>query len=387
MNYQQPHHDQFDQFDIDWEALTDSTDYDQVLSLFANDMGTNDGFDFFDMVDSDESSLANSTSRKHKREQPLPPAPPVASKQIVATAPLHSSKYNSLCSDIYSYEAEETAQMVKMMRPSNFERIIAESVVASGGKVSSIAEKIARPVVPQMTFEERCKVRKDIVVKFMRCLNFSDMGTLAKVIRENCHERVMYMSPDIKDPIYGKADLMISYSLMMEAFPDGVWKVVSTENEEDKVACTYNFRGTKVFPYPLETVLKQIKAHMNKEVYMSSTPAMASIQLVHDIAERVHPTVAERFQESQRVQSLHNSSSNSLSADIIPDLQNMTTFNDDLHKKMGTPRTQPPRSTQLRPTRMMEATVLKEGLVNYRRKTDFIFDEYNQIVRVIAEAL
>lgn len=225
-------------------------------------------------------------------------------------------------------------------------------------------------------------------MQWMRCLNFSDMSTLAKVIKEHCHERVMFMGPDVRNPIYGKADMMILFSLMMEAYPDGVWKIVSTDTQEDKVACKFSFRGTKVFPYPLETVLTQIKACMNKDALLAGAPALASMQLVQDIAERVHPTVAERIREEQRFPALRSratstSSMNSEDSSTSSGGRSRGGGGGSRTGSMSVSRPVPP----VPPNRWnrLEAVVLREGLVTYFRVTDFVFDEYDQIVRVISE--
>lgn len=347
-----------DQFDFDWEALND---FDHNLDLFPVTSDTPE----FDTTKSPVAVEEESYSRKHKRAQER-------SEDL-------QGEYGA---------PDEAAEVAKAMRHGNFGRIIAESVVASGAS-STIAAKANRPYVSNVDSAEHSAHRKDVVVKFMRCLNFSDMSSLAKLIRENCHERVMFMSPEIRDPIYGKADMMILFSLMMEAYPDGVWKIVSTDNEEDKVACRFSFRGTKVFPYPLETVLKQIKAHMNKEAYMNNSPAMASIQLVQDIAERVHPTVAERFLDPPTVAAATTEAAVAAPiAQVASEAPRHRQHHlpERLHEATGStlPR---PNAPIIRPTKLLEATVLKEGLVTYRRQTDFIFDEYDQIVRVIAADL
>lgn len=132
-----------DQFDIDWEALND---FDHTLSLFNQDEGAAAaadapapaGFDFFDIIDQYELSPVANATRKHKRDSEPADCP------------------------VYGTDDEE--EVAKAMRPGNFGRIIAESVVASGTS-NMMADKIARPVAPMLSYEERSVKRKGVVTK------------------------------------------------------------------------------------------------------------------------------------------------------------------------------------------------------------------------------
>ncbi|RYG99003.1 hypothetical protein EON65_50785 [archaeon] len=155
---------------------------------------------------------------------------------------------------------------LKAMRMGSIDRILLDARIANENYQNATSSNVA-----VMTPEERAELRKSIVLDYNKCFAFSDTNALAKFIRQHCTERILYVSPHNRDPAIGKADFMILMFLVIETYPDAIGHVTDFVVEDDKVRYIVDFQGTKVFPYPIEIVFKQIKAHIKKEQVGSIT--------------------------------------------------------------------------------------------------------------------
>ena len=116
-----------------------------------------------------------------------------------------------------------------------------------------------------------------------------DMNGLGRFIGQRCSERCVLTSPDLPEPVWGRTELMMLFSLLFEAYPDGVWSITSltchlhptsgvrgepghscgTNSSFGGVAgwggvgaevvCLYRFTGTGVINYPLHEVFRLIR--------------------------------------------------------------------------------------------------------------------------------
>ncbi|RYH25181.1 hypothetical protein EON65_15930 [archaeon] len=111
------------------------------------------------------------------------------------------------------------------------------------------------------------------VERLMRCLNSSNVAALTSLIQTQTSRDIMLISPDVRDPCIGQSDLTLHFSFLMEAFPDGLWQIESTngEGEQDeeqeeghKLTFLLKFKGTKVFSEPLDKIFKQLRSQVGK---------------------------------------------------------------------------------------------------------------------------
>eukprot|EP01031_Cornospumella_fuschlensis_P025711 gene25711-31048_t len=110
------------------------------------------------------------------------------------------------------------------------------------------------------------------VEKLIECLNSSNVAALTSLIQAHTADDILLISPDVRDPCLGQKDLILHFSFLMEAFPDGLWQIESIgsdvlddDNDEGiKLTFLLKFRGTKVFTEPLEKVFRQLRSQVGK---------------------------------------------------------------------------------------------------------------------------
>jgi hypothetical protein len=311
------------------------------------------------------------------------------------------------------------------MRYGSLGRIIASSVAAS-----SISDR--KVSISEKTPEQQEEYRKELSMKIMKCLNQSNMNGLAKLIREKFHEASLLITPEVFEPITGRADIMIMFSLLLETYPDSVWTTtnVSNNSSSDTITCLYLFKGTKLFSYPLSSLFRQIKAHIAKLPSLTmlgegDNEELNSNRLVNEVADYIHiGSPVTPASTSLTVSSLLNATStgNKFSAPSagggggVTGLAGFgggggglggsfrTSFSSigggDDYNKLIRGRSEssdghnsdillsesiniPRRNQTLREVKSIETAVLKEGATSYRRKIDFVFNEIDQIIRVV----
>lgn len=300
---------------------------------------------------------------------------------------------------------------IKVMRFGSLGRIIASTVAASSvnDRKASISER---------TPEQQEEYRKELVMKIMKMLNQSNMNGLAKIIREKFHEACFLITPEVFEPISGRGDIMILFSLLLETYPDASWTTQSLVSSNlDTLTCTYHFRGTKLFSYPLNSLFKQIKGHISR---LPQGQASDDEQIVNEVAEYCHvnpstpstPTAssypgnnhAQASTMQHNVAPVTNLSLRGHLGDMPPVLKNSSSSFRNSFSSVDEPAglfttrrsesdhnidelseaIQIPRSNQtLREVKSIETAVLKEGPTQYRRKMDFVFNEIDQIIRVV----
>jgi hypothetical protein len=301
-------------------------------------------------------------------------------------------------------DAEDTEDGIKVMRFGSLGRIIAGTVAASTvlDRKASLSERSP---------EQQEEYRKELVSKIMKTLNQSNMNGLAKIIREKFHESCLLITPEVFEPISGRADIMIMFSLILETYPDSVWTLLNmcaAPNNADTITCTYQFKGTKLFTYPLNSLFRQIKTHIAR---LPQGQATDDAQLVNEVAEYCHAPsnqssapATPQFSHNNNSNNNHNSGLTGFTRPSLNDLPQVmknstssfrTSFSsvgdnserrsesdhnlDELNEAIHIPR----RDQSLREVKSIETAVLKEGSTNYRRKMDFVFNEIDQIIRVV----
>lgn len=120
------------------------------------------------------------------------------------------------------------------------------------------------------------------------------MMGLAKFVSDNCCEACTLISPDLLAEITGRLEVMMLFSLLYEAYPDGIWTVTNTSCAGQSVIHHYRFMGTGVVDFPLNTLFLLIQQHSQK--YMNAVNAedasaiLAQHQEIADaVADFCHP--------------------------------------------------------------------------------------------------
>lgn len=294
--------------------------------------------------------------------------------------------------------ADELTALVSNLTPRNNKRPLVEALEDREGIKRTPSplpspSPLPAPVPDVLLDAPRIARRKEIVsLLFKYWLTDFDVRNLARHIAAHCDAQVMYISPSIRDPVFGTSDLLTLFTLSMETCPDAVSPIHSLEVEEDKVVVVFSFQGTKVYPAPIATVFKQLKAHLQSSSKgsgaassamastgssagntgismgmagssgtasftgsMASTPSTssssASNAFIASIAQKIRPTVVEGFVKS----------SDSSSASASCEVQEMDSYL----------RTAP-----------VENAVLKGGPVSFTRQINFYFDGDDRILRI-----
>lgn len=268
------------------------------------------------------------------------------------------------------------------MRFGSLGRIIASTVAAS-----SLSDR--KTSISERTPEQQEEYRKDLVIRIMKMLNQSNMNGLAKIIREKFHETCLLITPEVFDPISGKADIMILFSLLLESYPDSTWTTLNISMTQlDTISCFYLFKGTKLFSYPLNSLFRQIKSHIAKLPQNQVNDELSSAKLMNEVAEYCHvapqPSLPSSSSNNPYGGGFEMGRNSSLRSSFSGDNEfAMGKSESDLieceEKSINIPR----RDQTLREVKSIESAVLKEGSMNYRRKVDFVFNEIDQIIRVV----
>ena len=165
------------------------------------------------------------------------------------------------CRD-FRFEDDDEGENIKFMRFGSLGRIIASSVVASTPSAVSFAEQSSVVAEPRDDAQRSEKI-KCTSARFIAAFNLGDMDRLALLVRELCDEVCLLVTPDVdsRDCIVGRADVMMLFSLILETFPDGVYRTLSTTVVHDRVSIIYSFTGTRVFEQSIDSLYKQCRMH------------------------------------------------------------------------------------------------------------------------------
>lgn len=180
----------------------------------------------------------------------------------MATSPIFGSNKPSRKHQRDRIEDCEDDDQIKFMRFGSLGRIIASSVVASTPAVSSKG-KLPYPLISCPENTERGELMKFTAVKLINAFNLGDLGRLALLVRELCDESCSLITPDVHcdDFIVGRADVMMLFSLILETYPDGVYRQLSSIVSNNNVTVTYTFVGTRVFEQSMNSLYRQCRIH------------------------------------------------------------------------------------------------------------------------------
>jgi hypothetical protein len=171
----------------------------------------------------------------------------------------------------------EFSSNIKAMRYDSLDRILGYTVQAS-----AVSDKNLIKIDADVNYDEERKATSGKIIRYM---NGGDMNALSKLVSEYfCDSLVMYYC-QIADTIHGKAESMMLFSLLYESYPDGVWKITSTEVQGKVVTHQYLFTGTSVFDTPLAVSFHQVKEHQRGMKSPEVSEESAAQQIVRNVAE------------------------------------------------------------------------------------------------------
>ena len=206
------------------------------------------------------------------------------------------------------------------------------------------------------------------------------MDSLAELVRELCAETCLLITPDVYhwDCIVGRANVMMLFSTIIETFPDGVYRTISSTVEGDQVTVVYSFTGTRLFMQSIDKLYKHCRQHVADEIV--------------DI---------ERERTRSRSRSDAKSEDYSCDEDVIQISKTKTEtvdFNRTISppsssesSQKGQPVTLPVHSTPYQALfgRIMPhagrlgSDALKDGPTKQKRSMEMHFNDDNQIVKII----
>eukprot|EP01031_Cornospumella_fuschlensis_P029405 gene29405-35494_t len=280
--------------------------------------------------------------------------------------------YDNTSSSEVTTDDDSDFAALKAMRMGSVDRILTDARIANESIQSGSVSK-----ANEMTSEERAELLKSIVLDYNKCFAFSDTNALAKFIRQHCAERILYVSPHNRDPAIGKADFMILMSLVIETYPDAIGHVTDFTVEDDKVRYTVDFQGTKMFPYSIETVFKQIKAHIKKEQVDTGVKMnVADNALIESMTERINPAVSTHFLPPAPVPTGKEQLSRPQGPP--PAASAPIKSEDGLSQPAAASVTSAPRASAV------ASAVLQQGVVKFRWQTTFFFTPNNLIASIIS---
>ena len=270
------------------------------------------------------------------------------------------------------HEEEDENESIKFMRFGSLGRIIASSVVASTPPGTFYMSK---PIQTSSVQNDllRCEYIKKTTIKFIDAFNFGDMGRLALLVRELCAETCLLITPDVDhwDCIIGRANVMMLFSLIIETFPDGVYRIISSNVEGDQVTVVYSFTGTRVFEQSIDCLYKQCRKHAAEGSVGfegSSKPENFSCDL--DLIQ-ISKTTTQNFSlDLNRKVSLPTSSESLQKGHYNP-------FQSLQHKFSETVTHLLPHAGRL------ASEALKEGPIKKKRSMEMHFNSDDQIVKII----
>jgi SnoaL-like domain len=277
------------------------------------------------------------------------------------------------------YDEDEEDENVKFCRFGSLGRIIKSSCLAStppGTFFVSTPNQTSYLQNDQL----RCDYIKKTTAKFIEGFNSSDMDSLAELVRELCAETCLLITPDVNhwDCIVGRANVMMLFSTIIEIFPDGVYRTLSSTVEGDQATVVYSFTGTRLFMQSIDKLYKHCRQHVAEEI--------------NDV---------ERERSRSRSRSDARSEDYSCDEDVIQISKTKTEtvdFNRTISppsssetSQKGQPATLPVNSTPYQTlfTRIMPhagrlgSDALKDGPTKQKRSMEMHFNDDNQIVKII----
>jgi hypothetical protein len=181
---------------------------------------------------------------------------------------------------------EEGNEQIKSRRLGSLGRIIANTAL-----VVERTESGSR-LPPMIDLEALTKLRQNIMTQFFQAFNLGDMIGLAKLVQEQCAETCEMSTPDLLEPIHGRAAIMMLFSLSFENFPDGIYRELPVPSQSQSgyhdafadninvVSVRFAFCGTRVFDQPISELYAQVNEHwatVQSQVVMSENNLIDSM--------------------------------------------------------------------------------------------------------------
>jgi hypothetical protein len=110
-------------------------------------------------------------------------------------------------------------------------------------------------------------IRRHIVSQVLDTLNLGDMIALSNLIQDHFCESCLMANPVLSEPIYGRADVMMFLSMMIENYPDAILRFNldnGSSETADVISMTYAVTGTMVFNQPFNAQFAKVKEHWQK---------------------------------------------------------------------------------------------------------------------------
>ena len=101
---------------------------------------------------------------------------------------------------------------------------------------------------------------KEFVTFFFKNLNFGTLEKISLAIRDHFSEDCVLLTPDTEEAIVGKRGIMTLFSILVEIYPDAVYRVVGELNCEkpDSIAATYAFSGTSLYQHSINSIFNEV---------------------------------------------------------------------------------------------------------------------------------
>ena len=172
----------------------------------------------------------------------------------------------------------ESSREIKAMRHDSLDRILNYTVQAS-----SVSDKNLIQIDINTNYDEE---RKSISDKIFQYMNNGDMNRLAKFVSDYVCDSLTMHYCQIAETIYGKAELMMLFSLLYETYPDGIRRVVNTSVHNKLIIYDFIFTGTSVFDTPLAVSFHQVKEHEHQLKYSENSEEYITHQnILRNVAE------------------------------------------------------------------------------------------------------
>lgn len=279
--------------------------------------------------------------------------------------------------DRHDDDDEEEDESIKFCRVGSLGRIIKSSFKASTPPGTFFVNKPTQTSSLQND-QLRCDYIKRTTTKFMEVFNSSDMDSLALLVRELCAETCLLITPDVYhwDCIVGRANVMMLFSVIMETFPDGVYRTLSSNVEGDQVTIVYSFTGTRLFKQSIDSLYKHCRKHASEEsvdveTYSRSEDHSCDLDLI-----QISKTKTETVDFSRQMSP--PSSSESSQKGLPHTLPLHSSPFQTLHTKFTE------TVTHLLPhTGRLGSDALKDGPTKQKRSMEMHFNGDDQIVKII----
>ena len=131
------------------------------------------------------------------------------------------------------------------------------------------------------------KQRKSLLNQFFEAFNIGNMTGLANLIQEHCSETCELVTPDLMEPIHGRAAIMMFFSLYFENFPDGIYREMTVPIDPSTqvgpiVSLRYTFMGTCVLGQSIQLLYDQVREHWLK---VQASARIEETSLIDNIVE------------------------------------------------------------------------------------------------------